>query len=654
MNIKPNITTKITDGIYKIGPFIRTKTSSNACYIIKDESEIILVNTGSAHDHTAIKDELETIIGNREITKIIAMDSSLRNNENIQAYIHRYKNIEVITEWRTKEEFEKAGISCKFSLISKNKYKMKLDSGRTLKFIKAPFLSSPGDFLIFDMMTKSIISNHLYSSVNGNYDLESILQYHETKLPSSDFVKSVNKWIRKIDLDFILTSNGTVIKKEDIPIVFLEIYKHEFYNTDFVVKNIPLVYRTYDYINILNQYLTRLNTIFEASLIYNTFEDTEFTLSNTKLEITSSTLKRLVMYNRFFEVLFEKNGVLWLNVLEVAVSKTTRKYYIPKPEIYLARSVFLQEKVDVLERDNLRLIDQAESLHKSLDLTREQILRCPLTGLYNKTFFTKFLNLNIENFGGLLLIEVDDFNQINMKYSNEIGDETIRNLHYLLQNQLQENVLLFKYDAGFAIYCSGYTEKQILDMSIKFRNSVSTSNLFVEQVSVGIGVVLHTQLPEFPTSEWVLQQATKRVKHAHYLGKGEIVHTEIQSKMFKEGSLLLVDDDEYNIGSIRRICEAENIEMYLCFDVFTAIEIIKTRKIDVIISEINLSKLDAFQLKTEINKFILDNKIPFIIASHNKTKNTIIRANSLDIDYILNKPFYPEELLGLLRRILRK
>lgn len=81
---------------------------------------------------------------------------------------------------------------------------------------------------------------------------------------------------------------------------------------------------------------------------------------------------------------------------------------------------------------------------------------------------------------------------------------------------------------------------------------------------------------------------------------------------------------------------------------------LENHQIDCIISEINLSKLDGFQFKQRINSEKTYKNIPFIIASHHKNLDVIMRANLLDIDLVLQKPIIPEELIGHIKRIRDK
>lgn len=653
----------IKDNIYQIGPVFDNDIVAHASYLIVDEKDVILINPGSKYTEEIIYNEIQKIAPHLPISRIIITNPSVTHTSSLPFFATKMKRMHIVTEWRSKLVLESYKLDAKYTLIAKNKYKITLQSGRVLQFIKAPFLPSSGSFLIVDRSSKTLFSSELYSTYSGGLidfsdetHLESVLQYHEMFFPSSDFVKPVNNVISKLDINHIVTNTGSIYNKDSISKVVLAIFKHEFYNSDFVVRNMPLVNRTYDYINILNQYLLRLYNVFEEEEIVQAFQDSEITVDPDTLQIKDTTLKRRVLYNRFFDILYDKNGIMWLNVLEASVNRVARKYYIQKPDIYKARALELQEKVTVLESDNMELIQRAELLQKALEDTKEQLLKCPLTGLYNKYFFTQFLAQNINDMTAVMMIEVDDLERLNRDYSYDIGNETIQHLHYIIENQLPSDVLLFRGDgSSFLLYFMNQEKDSVLEIATLYRNVVAESNTFIESISVGIGIVFSGEKDqETIDEEWILEQTYQRVNHAHQLGKGEIVYTMVNTDMKTTGALLLVDDDPYNIGVIKRICERENIALYKCFDVYEALEYINSKHIDVIVSEINLSKLDAFYLKTELNKSLTHTNIPFIIASHNKTKDTIIRANALQVDYILSKPFYPEELLGILRRVFHK
>ena len=73
-------------------------------------------------------------------TKIIVMNPAATHISSLPFFASKVKTVTILTEWRTKLLLESYGINAKYTLISKNRYKIKLHSGRILQFIKAPFL----------------------------------------------------------------------------------------------------------------------------------------------------------------------------------------------------------------------------------------------------------------------------------------------------------------------------------------------------------------------------------------------------------------------------------------------------------------------------------------------------------------------------------
>lgn len=154
------------------------------------------------------------------------------------------------------------------------------------------------------------------------------------------------------------------------------------------------------------------------------------------------------------------------------------------------------------------------------------------------------------------------------------------------------------------------------------------------------------------------QQATeimnlldKRMRQAYKSGNAMIIDSEAKLDIENEGVVLLIDEDEISRNMLQRIFKRINLEVIFAKDVEDALQIIINTPIDFIISEINLSKMDGFALKRQLNETKEYRQIPFIMVSHSKTVENIRRGNLLDVDVILEKPIIPEELLGFIKRI---
>ena len=152
----------------------------------------------------------------------------------------------------------------------------------------------------------------------------------------------------------------------------------------------------------------------------------------------------------------------------------------------------------------------------------------------------------------------------------------------------------------------------------------------------------------------MIELALTRLERAKQKGNGQVLDKETDVNTYIEGIILLVDEDETYQNLMIKIFKRINYDVIIAKDIYEAYEILENKKIDCIISEINLSKLDGFRFKQKLNDDISYKSIPFIIASHHKSLDAVIRTNLLDVDLVLKKPIIPEELIGHIKRIKDK
>lgn len=116
-------------------------------------------------------------------------------------------------------------------------------------------------------------------------------------------------------------------------------------------------------------------------------------------------------------------------------------------------------------------------------------------------------------------------------------------------------------------------------------------------------------------------------------------------------NVLIVDDEklirdvvkEYAISEGYHIFEAEDGEM--------ALDIIETNKINVIVLDIMMPKLDGFSTYKEIKKI---KNIPTIILSARSEEYDKLLGFELGADDYLTKPFSPKELIARIKAITKR
>jgi two-component system chemotaxis response regulator CheY len=83
-----------------------------------------------------------------------------------------------------------------------------------------------------------------------------------------------------------------------------------------------------------------------------------------------------------------------------------------------------------------------------------------------------------------------------------------------------------------------------------------------------------------------------------------------------------------------------------------AMQMMMTTPSHLIISDMNMPKMDGLQLLKAIRTFKPTSKVPFIILTGNADKNVLIEGRKLGLNNYLNKPFTPADLKKALEAIV--
>ncbi len=116
---------------------------------------------------------------------------------------------------------------------------------------------------------------------------------------------------------------------------------------------------------------------------------------------------------------------------------------------------------------------------------------------------------------------------------------------------------------------------------------------------------------------------------------------------FKNRSVLVVDDD---IESLECMCEYLDIEFSLVYratNAKDALEIVISKKPDIIFTDILMPGIDGFSLIEQINS--IDSKIPVVVISAYDDKEKLFRAIKTDIVDYLIKPLTSLKLKETMR-----
>jgi PAS domain S-box-containing protein len=117
-------------------------------------------------------------------------------------------------------------------------------------------------------------------------------------------------------------------------------------------------------------------------------------------------------------------------------------------------------------------------------------------------------------------------------------------------------------------------------------------------------------------------------------------------------NILIVDDLEVNLRLLRAQLEAEGFIVLEAADGLAALEILNREKVDVIISDILMPRMDGYHLCTEIRKNEKFATLPFIVYTATYTSPSDEKLSlELGADYFLRKPASVAEIKQTIKAV---
>lgn len=115
--------------------------------------------------------------------------------------------------------------------------------------------------------------------------------------------------------------------------------------------------------------------------------------------------------------------------------------------------------------------------------------------------------------------------------------------------------------------------------------------------------------------------------------------------------VLIIDDEELIRGVIKEYCLNENYQVLEAGNGLEALEILKKTRVDVIVLDIMMPKMDGYTFFKEMKE---NYQIPTIVVSARSDEYDKLHGFELGIDDYLTKPFSPRELIARIKAITKR
>ena len=295
------------------------------------------------------------------------------------------------------------------------------------------------------------------------------------------------------------------------------------------------------------------------------------------------------------------------------------------------------------------------------------------TGLMNETVYRRRTagqfgsELTPEGSGSVILMGVDNIQRINATFGRSGGDDALYTVAYLLRNFQAAHSRrgahrVYKLSGPlFAYVLSQGSVAEGADVAERIRRVISESAMFLEQLTVSVGVVGLDEVLESARegeggealTDTVTSRALARLKIAQAGGANTVCSSDPagMTRIAGGSTVLIADPDAPYLEMLTAILEGQGYTVLLARDGGEAGDIITQIVPDAIVAEVMLPKLNGFTLREELRHDARLSQIPFILVSHKKTEEAMEKAAMLGIVHFLAKPFSLVELTGLLRNL---
>jgi diguanylate cyclase (GGDEF)-like protein len=653
---------KVAPSIYLLHRNVKKRYLNPAVAMIATNSELVLIGLANAAQIEQLLLDAKTAEPTLRLSYFV-LTGWVPDLPELVARIRRLApTITLVTDVRQLHYFDVDIPSSQLYVIGEHGMSLTLADGRILSFLSSPYLLSPGSFFVYDVATATLFSSHLFSNpasgegISPNYPLEA-MQYLSSRLPSSEFVRLSTKRLADLTIQRAITLHGNVLDQKLVQTLLKTFDANDFYNLSGSLSKTASA--PVDYLAYANQVVHKLKSIYGAESVAVIFDGSDLRYDPTTGDLVPNGREGFRLWHRLFELIFAKHGAEWLAVVEPVVDKLGELYQVKKPSIYQSLLVDTSKQLTILDQERERLEQAVKQLETEKQATFDRLMKDPLTGLYNELYLLGTLEAHIEARKlhpasepfMLVYVAVDRLFRINRKYSYEIGDETIRLFAELLSSTLDKSTRVFKASgAALALLFESTNAKDRLEQILV---TVRESTHFVEPITASLAIVSSEDVNLDQDVKDVAQQmitlAENRVQVAYQKGGNRIVDKDTPIEAPSRGRVLLIDNDDIHANYLSKALKNEGFDVDVVGDGLDAIQRINEQSYTAFVCDKFVPRMDAFAIKAAINK-TTQQSVCFLMITHQKTADLIIRANKLGITAVIQKPILSEEVVGFILR----
>lgn len=355
-------------------------------------------------------------------------------------------------------------------------------------------------------------------------------------------------------------------------------------------------------------------------------EDSKYIVDRMRLENVVSALEHQDEYKVFFTVVNE-NG-------EFSYKKAVFTY--------------VDDKHRFITYSRLDISGIVKRYERQIGLIRKENYRDSLTGAHNRNFYE--LNLKYRPiFGGVAVIDVDDFKLCNDTYGHSLGDKALIMIANTIKHFIEPQDMLIRFGGDeFLLIMPDTDDDKFENILSKIRHKIETSSIEGFdglKITVSMGGVTaknETCNTAVGRADRYMYRA-KNQKNTFVTERMVLQEKKISSEEVSENKkehILIVDDSEINRMMLREMLK-NDFEISEAADGSACLSIIENEKTDIslILLDIVMPVMNGFDVLDEMNKTNIIDNIPVIMITSDDSDQNIRKAYDLGVSDYISRPF---------------
>ncbi len=545
---------EIAPRVWWVGQELKGDAFQCHVYLIEHGDQSVLIDPGSVLTFNDTFRKIEEIIPFSDIRYFIChhQDPDITGALDMIDNLITRDDACIVTHWRAEVLLKHFNLKTPMWLVDGNDWRLDL-GGRVLSFIFTPYLHFPGAFCTFDGQSGILFSSDLFGGFGGEFSLfardescfEPIKTFHEHYMPGGDILRHSLQVLEKEPISMIAPQHGSIIPTPLVRPIIEKLKGLE--------CGLYLMARSDTDIHRLIQLNHMLKSFMKAMVLYRDFGDMAQNLLVLAKEVLpvdgiefyvqggeGGTITHFSEQNRyhgesseptdFFPALLESDD----DNTEVSALHyerfTVERDDVEKKALLLplrtqrrgsgraAALLVLSGPMEISDELN-EILDQMliplsvaierENIYRMLESERNVIysrsIRDSLTGLYNRQYMEEAVNRLVESHNrnytdglALIIVDIDNFKDINDTYGHSFGDEVLKVTGETLREKLRKVDIPVRYGGDeFCFFILSRTLNESVIVAERMRETVKELDFHKGdaslKVTISAGVALHRQ-----------------------------------------------------------------------------------------------------------------------------------------------------------------